>query len=275
MEDVAVAGQLIKAIDVHAHYGDYVRGPDERRDDFMSRDADFVVRCARLANTECSVVSPLQALMPRGGGDPVSGNTDAAAVVAETEGLLQWVVIDPAKPQTYEQAADMLQTPKCVGIKIHPEEHVYPVSEHAGAVFEFAARYESVILTHSGEQNSLPGDMVTFADEFPEVRLIVAHLGHGWDGDLSHQVRAIQASRHGNVFTDTSSQKSLTPGLIEWAVREVGAEHLLYGSDSPCYFAPMQRARIDYAEISQFDKQLILRDNAVKLLQIKGDSHGR
>ena len=107
-----------------------------------------------------------------------------------------------------------------------------------------------------------------FADQHPEVTLILSHLGFSHSGDLTRQVRAIQQSRHGNVYTDTSSMKSLVPRLIEWAVAEVGAEHILYGTDSPLYFAPMQRARIDHAEMPDQAKRLILRENAARLLPL-------
>ncbi len=98
------------------------------------------------------------------------------------------------------------------------------------------------------------------------MKLIIAHLGCGWDGDLTHQVRAIQQSKHGNLFTDTSSAKSITPNLIEWALREIGADRILFGTDTPLYFAPMQRARIDHAEISEQEKRLILCENAMRML---------
>jgi predicted TIM-barrel fold metal-dependent hydrolase len=260
-----MATDTIQAIDVHAHYGRYDRGRADMVNEFMTGDAAVVVRRAGQANIRLSIVSPLTALLPRFGGDPVAGNVEAARVVAETDGLLQWVVIDPTKPQTYAQAEEMLRLPKCVGIKIHPEEHGYPIMEHGGAIFAFAARHRAVVLGHSSERNSLAADYVKFANDFPEVRLIVAHLGCGWDDDLTHQVRAIQQNRHGNLFTDTSSAKSITPNLIEWAVREVGAERILFGTDTPLYFAPMQRARIDYADLSDRDKRLILCDNAIRL----------
>jgi predicted TIM-barrel fold metal-dependent hydrolase len=269
-----MAGETIQAIDVHAHYGRYERGKPDAVNDFMSGDAAVVVRRARQANTCLTVVSPLQALLPRGGGDPVAGNEDAFHVVARTDGLLQWVVIDPTKPRTYEQADRMLQTPRCVGIKVHPEEHVYPISEHGRALFAFAAERRAVVLAHSSEQNSLAADYVRFANDHPETRLILAHLGCGWDGDLTHQVRAIQQSRHGNVFVDTSSARSITPNLIEWAVREVGAERILYGTDTPLYFAPMQRARIDHADLGERERRLILRDNAVRLLGLAPEGDG-
>src|SRR5262249_8998767 len=156
---------------------------------------DLVVRRASQANTRLTVVSPLQALLPRFGGDPVAGNIDAARVVAETKGLLQWVVIDPTSPKTYEQAEEMLRLPKCVGIKVHPEEPGYPIAEHGEAIFEFAAQRRAVVLGHSSEQHSLAADYVRFANAFTEVTLIIAHLGCGWDGDLTHQVRAIQKNK--------------------------------------------------------------------------------
>lgn len=257
--------EIIQAIDVHAHFGQCRGSRFKLNDKLMSGDADLVVRRARMACTELTMVSPLAAMMPEVGCDPISANMDAAQVVAQTDELLQWVVVDPTKPQTYKQAEEMLKSPESVGIKIHPELHDYPIVKHGRAIFEFAARCNVIIQTHSGEQKSLPKNFVKLANDFPEVTLIISHLGCGWDGDLTHQVRAIQASKHGNLFTDTSSANSITSNFIEWAVAEIGAEHILYGTDSPLYFAPMQRARIDKADISDRDKRLILRDNAVRL----------
>jgi len=264
--------ESLEAIDVHAHFGIYKNGRHPLVDEFLSGDADVVVERARAARTRLTIASPLLALMPRFGADPVGGNIEAARVVAQTDGLLQWVVIDPLKPETYDQADAMLKLPKCAGIKIHPEEHGYKIAEHGAPIFRFAAARRAIILTHSGEQNSLPMDFVPFADEFPEVRLILAHLGCGWDGDPSHQVRAIQASRHDNLFVDTSSAMSIMSNLVEWAVREIGAEKMLYGTDTPLYSAAMQRARIDSAAISDEAKALILRDNAVRLFGLEQEA---
>jgi len=67
------------------------------------------------------------------------------------------------------------------------------------------------------------------------------------------------------MYADTSSARSIMPNLIEWAVKEVGAERVLFGTDTPLYSTAMQRARINHADLSDADKRLILRDNAVKL----------
>ncbi len=262
--------ESIPAIDVHAHYGRYYGGREDVSDRFMTGDGTVVAARAKQVNIRWTMVSPLLALLPRGKGDAVAGNREAAQVVAETPGLLQYVVIDPRLPETYRQAEEMLATPKCVGIKIHPEEHVYPINEFGEALFEFAAKHGAVVLSHSSEENSLAADLVAWANRFPEMKLILAHIGCGWDGDLTHQVRGIHASRHGNVYADTSSARSITPNLIEWAVSEVGAERVLFGTDAPLYFTAMQRARIDQADLSDAVKRKILCENAERLFDLSG-----
>src|SRR5690349_12948606 len=112
----------------------------------MTADAAEVARRAALNNIEWTIVSPLEALLPRFKGDVVAGNRSAARDVAATPGLLQYVVIDPRVPETYEQADEMLRQPHCVGIKIHPEEHGYPVAELGRPIFEFAAERRAVVL---------------------------------------------------------------------------------------------------------------------------------
>jgi predicted TIM-barrel fold metal-dependent hydrolase len=211
--------------------------------------------------------------MPRGCADAVAANEEAARIVSEHSGLLQWVIIDPRQPQTYEQADRLLRTPRCMGIKIHPEEHLYPIKEYGEPIFAFAAERRAVVLTHSGEANSLPEDFVPFADAHPEMKLILAHIGCGYDGDLGHQVRAIQRSRKGNIYADTSSAMSIVPNLIEWAVSEVGVDRVLFGTDTPLYHTAMQRTRIDRSELSETYKRRVLRENAITLLPISNKYH--
>jgi hypothetical protein len=258
------------AIDVHGHYGPYFINPGEihkLRAHFYSGDAKCVVERATAVRTQWTIVSPLRSLLPCGNGQVLAGNREATKTVRKVPGLLQWVVIDPNVPKSYEQARIALRSdPWCVGIKIHPEMHQYPIRRYGRELFEFAHEERAVVMAHSGDKFSLPGDYVPFANDFPGTRIILAHLGNGCDGDPTHQVRAIQASRHGNLYTDTSSAQSIMPRLIEWGVKQVGAEMICYGTDTPLYAASMQRARVDLADITDAQKRKILRENAVKLL---------
>ena len=157
-----------------------------------------VLRRSTDQNIRYTIVSPLAGLVR--GYDPIAANEDAAAVATKYDGLLQWVIIDPRFPATYEQATQMLSQATCVGIKIHPEAHQYYIRDHARAIFEFAARHHAIVLTHSGCPHSMPLEMIPFVNEFPEMTLILAHIGNGYDDDHTHQARAIQVSKHDNVI---------------------------------------------------------------------------
>jgi len=260
---------MITAIDVHAHYGTYNRsGAPPLVNDFVSAGAATVAARALQVYIGTTIVSPTSGLEPRGQADTAAGNIEAAQITSETDGLLQWVIANPLQLKTFRQVDEMLAQPQCVGIKIHPEEHEYPIRKHGAALFELAAKHNAVVLTHSGDPHSWPRDFVGFANAHPNVTLILAHLGNGGgaSGDPTLQVRAIQDCNQGNVYVDTSSARSLMPGLVEWAVKEIGSDRILFGTDSPLYSTAMQRARIDGADIANSDKRKILCENALRLL---------
>ena len=255
----------LQAIDVHGHYGDYEPTASPHAHWCMSASAAEVVKRARDSHIQWTIVSPTSGLFPRGHADAAKGNDEAARVVPETPGLLQYVIVHPQQERTFEQAREMLERPTCVGIKIHPEEHRYHIREHGDKLFAFFAEMRAVVLVHSGEQLSLPDDYVFFANRYPECSVILAHIGCGWNGDRTLQARAIQKSTKGNVYTDSSSMQSIIPRNIEWTVQQVGSDRVLFGTDTPLYVTAMQRARIDHADLGDHEKRLILRENAIHL----------
>ena len=265
------------AIDSHGHYGTYppsaamATRADALVCSFMSAAAVQVAARAQASGIQWTIVSPLAGLMPRGRiTDVALANEAAFSEVPTVRGLLQYVIVNPLQPKTYEQARRMLQAPWCVGIKIHPEEHAYKITDHGEELFSFFEETGAPVMTHSGCPNSLPIDFVPFANRHPGAKVLLAHLGNGAgdDGRVDLQVQAVQAAQQGNLWVDTSSARSIIPGLVEWAVKEIGAERLFFGSDTPLYHVAMQRIRIEVAEIKAAEKQQILRDNAVKFFRL-------
>jgi predicted TIM-barrel fold metal-dependent hydrolase len=99
--------------------------------------------------------------------------------------------------------------------------------------------------------------MPAFADKYPNMKLIIAHLGNDVFMD------AVAAAKHGNIYVDTSGSASHGNNVVERAVKRIGAEHILFGTDG--YSSAFQLARIAWADISDSDKKKILRDNALAL----------
>jgi len=92
----------------------------------------------------------------------------------------------------------------------------------------------------------------------------MAHLsGCGWRG-------VADIAPFENILIDTCGSQPES-GLVEYAVRELGAQRVLFGSDAPGRDFASQLGRVLAADISEHDRQAILGGNALKLLQLKGD----
>ena len=134
-------------------------------------------------------------------------------------------------------------------------------------VMEAAREYKVPVLQHTWSQtvikqrklHSDPEDTCGLARRWPDVKVIMAHLtGCGYRG-------VKQAKGLENLYIDTSGG-SPEAGLVEYAVAELGAEHVLYGSDAPIRDLPVTVGRIVGADISAKAKRAVLYGNAKTLL---------
>lgn len=248
----------IVAIDTHTHINHGVPGDSKaERLNVVSAMEDWLRKVnlaagidRMLCSTFASVTSPDHVF---------AENEYLARRVEQADYLYQWVVVEPRDERTYEQAERMLQAPKCVGIKLHPLSHKYSWEEYGDALFTFASRHKAIVQIHATVDDA--DHILPYADKYPQVTFIMAHLG----GEA--YVDAIGQARHGNVYVDTSGINSSRNAVVEYTVERVGSERILFGTDT--YAAGFQRGRIDYALISDEDKVNILRDNALRLFGAK------
>ena len=174
-------------------------------------------------------------------------------LIDEKDWVYQWVVIDPRQKKMYEQAEKMLSHPKVLGIKIQSFEQKYDIRIYADELFSFANKHKTVILMHPHYISQMP----SFVDRYPDMKLIIAHLGS------KEHVDAIASAKHGNIYTDTSGGASSRNHVIEYAVNCIGSEKILFGTDT--YSFAFQFGRIALSELSFRDKENILWKNAITL----------
>lgn len=134
-------------------------------------------------------------------------------------------------------------------------------------LMEEARRHNLVVLQHAWSMTKIgersfhtdPEDVATLARRFPDVRIIMAHLtGCGVRG-----VQAVQGCP--NVVVDTSGAAPES-GIIEYAVGQLGADRILYGSDAPIRDFGVAIARITGSRLDARTQRKILHDNAAALL---------
>jgi predicted TIM-barrel fold metal-dependent hydrolase len=108
---------------------------------------------------------------------------------------------------------------------------------------------------------STPYDLVELARRHPQAQFICGHTGGNWELGI----RAIRDVK--NVCAEIAGSDP-TSGFVEMAVRELGAERVVYGSDAGGRSFASQMAKVIGAEIPDSAKEMILGGNLRRLLQV-------
>ncbi len=139
--------------------------------------------------------------------------------------------------------------------------------ENANAIVHQAQKLGVPILQHTYrrtqknlEGESSPSNLSVLAHRHPEATFIAAHSGNDWE----QGIRALR--RNENVYCEICGSDP-TAGMVEMAVREVGADRVLYGSDMAGRSFASQIAKVKGANISEEDKRKILSGNLKKILR--------
>src|SRR5207245_9716708 len=123
-------------------------------------------------------------------------------------------------------------------------------------IVERAASMKAPILQHTwlkagGNEpgESTPYDLVELARRHPDASFIGAHTG----GDWERGIRIIRDTE--NVFAEMAGFDP-TSGVVEMAVRELGAERVIYGSDAGGRSFASQLGKIMGAELPESAREL-------------------
>ena len=152
------------------------------------------------------------------------------------------------------------------GIKLNPSTQGFMAnSEIAWPVLEIAESTQVPVMIHSGTPvYSLPLNIGDLADRFPNVTIIMAHMGYSdYFGDA-----IVAARRRENIVLETSLMPVV--GMIERAVRDVGYDRVLYGSSSPNGSMELELFKIEIADITSREREAILGGNAKRVFNITG-----
>ncbi len=134
-------------------------------------------------------------------------------------------------------------------------------------LMEAARKHRLLVLQHAWSMTKIgerafhtdPEDVATLARRFPDVRIIMAHL----TGDGVRGVLAVKDCL--NVVVDTSGAAPES-GIVEYAVEQLGADRIVYGSDVPIRDFGVAIARITGSRLDAATQKKILYDNAARLL---------
>lgn len=146
-----------------------------------------------------------------------------------------------------------------VALRCH-EERFDPIVQRAAELKAPILQHTWLKRTGNLPGESTPCDLAKLAARHPQASFIAAHTGGQWE----RGIRALRAVK--NVAAEVCGSDP-TAGMVEMAVRELGADRVMYGSDFAGRSFASQLAKVYGAEIPDQAKRLILSGNVRRMLQ--------
>lgn len=236
-------------VDAHAHLGDFPL--------FNVRlDAEGMIRIMDEHDIERAAVSSLP------------DELTVEAVRRYPDRIVGFVWVNPHEGEAALELVDRaVREWGFRGLKLHPLLHSFlPDQDVVFPVMERARRHRIPVLFHCGHPPwSLPWHFSSLADRFPDVPIILGHMGHGHIVYINGAIEV--AKRHDNIYLETSGMPMHSK--IREAVELLGADRVLYGSDMPFGHPAFEIPKVRASGISEEALRQVLRENALRLLGIK------
>jgi len=237
-------------IDVHAHIGHFGT--------LLSPSLSCQVKEMDRVGIKSAIISHVGSIF----GDIRRGNDSVAEAALEFKGRFYcYCHVSAQYPENIEGELERCFKNKVfVGIKVYQvgtnfDDPVYD------PVWEFAVKRNIPVLAHTWGGNLTGFDKV--AQRFKSIPFLAGHSGSGF----AYKQYADVAKKVKNLYLDLTYSREHT-NMIEYFVREVGAEKIVWGSDAPTFSMSHQIGKILFARIPDKDKIKILYTNTSRLFGI-------
>jgi predicted TIM-barrel fold metal-dependent hydrolase len=174
---------------------------------------------------------------------------------------LYWA--NPKNPDCIAELRDYLSDPKFRGVKLHPLlDGYHPDEPFVWPIIEVLMEHGLPALIHCGHPIfTLPWSIEELITRYEDAKIILGHMGHGnivyIDGAIS------VASRHDNVWLETSGMP-MSSKILE-AVRRVGSDRVMYGSDGPFHQPRVEQLKVELAGLDGSDLVEVMGGTARRL----------
>jgi predicted TIM-barrel fold metal-dependent hydrolase len=189
-----------------------------------------------------------------------------ARTVKNSKDLFGHVWVNPKEKRSLRDVETYLKKRNFIGIKLHPLFDGYtPDSPIVRPIAKAAVRARVPIQFHCGHPPfSLPWSFEPLAKEFPELKIVLVHMGHGHIVYINGSIDV--AERNQNIYLETSGMPMHTK--IKEAMERVGKERVMYGDDIPAGHPSWELEKARASNLSKHDLQRLLSENAKKLYHL-------
>jgi len=178
--------------------------------------------------------------------------------------LVGYVWPNPNQPFAVDLVKKAMREWGFKGIKLHPLLHAFlPTDNSVLPIMDVARNLRIPVAIHSGHAPfSLPWSIGELAEIYPDVRVVMLHMGHGHGVYIQAAIRT--AKKYDNIILETSGMPMHTK--IREAVDTIGEQRVVYGSDIPFHHTSVEMQRVKMAGLTEHELRLVLYENAKTLL---------
>ncbi len=200
-------------------------------------------------------------------GDPGSNDITLRALERYPDRLLGYGTVNPRYPdEAWQEMQRVFRSGAMVGYKPYPPRQQVPLTDGAHRpMLEWADSSGAPVLCHGGmsPQGSItPDQLDRLAPMYPNAKFLLAHSGSNWT--LAEALVPV-SRRWGNIYAEIT-YTAILYGLVEYLVREMGRERVLFGTDCVMRDAAPQLGWVAWARIPLEDKRMVLGGNIARLL---------
>ncbi len=182
------------------------------------------------------------------------------------ERLIGAAWVNPSEDNAVSQIRDAVENHGFKAIKLHPLSQAYlPNDAIVFPIAELAGELDIPLMIHTGHPPfSLPWSVAQLAELYPEVKMVMIHMGHG--NGMFVQSAIDMAKKYPNLYLETSGMPMHTK--IKEAYEKVGSDRIMWGLDAPFHHPTVEIQRTLVSGLT--DKQLtdVFYNNAQKLLKL-------
>ena len=240
-------------VDAHAHYGQWLSSTEEDTPERFSRVLDRF-------GIEASIVSSGRAVQY----EIVSGNAEVARLIERDERVYGAIVVNPNhREASLAELSRWGQNERFVAVKLHPDYcGVAADSPLNLAIYRRVDELGMPLVVHTWGEEGVES-VVSAARAFPSMKVVMYHMGaEAWRGAVQ------RACEYTNLYLEIVSTVA-HPQWIAEAVRRVGSERVLFGTDMTLLSPAWALGLVGAAGLGESESAKVMGENAKVLFGLE------
>lgn len=241
-----------KKIDAHSHIGNFGGWAE------VNIDQDAMLDYMGTYNIEKTIIIGTSCL---------DNKSVLAAYEAKPDKFIPLAWVNPNLGQpSLDEARDLITNHGFYGLKMHPLFDAYVAdAPHVDPFIALAEELEVPVFIHCGHPPfSLPWSIALLAERFPNVKIVMIHMGHGHGVYIDASIQ--MAKRYDNLYLEMSGMPM--GSKVREAYETVGPDRIFFGIDSPFHHPTVEIQKVLTSGLEQNALEDVFYNNIAKFLNL-------